>query len=236
MDTLKINTSQNIAIEQPIASVGERIAATLIDYLIISGYYILLAFIISHIKSTTLWVIASIPVIFYGLLCEITMNGQSFGKKVFNIKVVQLDGTQPSFINYFLRWIIGIIEIYGSLGSIALFAIILNQKGQRLGDLAAGTTMIRLNKKGINKNIFTEVPENYTVVFPEAARLSVSDIYTLEEVLALLKSPEYNKQNIQIAAKAREAIEKKLSISSKLTMIQFFETILRDYNYLNSGH
>jgi uncharacterized RDD family membrane protein YckC len=234
MNTLKINTSQNIDIEQPIASVGERVVATIIDYIIISAYMIILFLIYGNIKSQSLLTIGLMPILFYGLLSEVFMNGQTWGKKVLKIKVVKIDGTAASFSNYFVRWIVSLIEVFSTVGSLALITIIINRKGQRLGDIAASTAIIRLDNKASDKPLIIHVPENYTVVFPEAINLTTSDIYTIEEVLDLLRSPKLDVPKTPFANKAREAIEKKLNIKSSQNSADFFQTILNDYNYLNS--
>ena len=234
MDTLKINTFQNIDIEQPIASVGERVVATIIDVIIISTYMTILALVTLNIKNQSLMAIGSLPVIFYGLLSEVLMNGQTWGKKVLKIKVIKIDGTVTTFTNYFLRWIVSLIEIYVTFGSLALITIIINRKGQRLGDIAANTSIIRLDNKTPKKPLIIQVPENYTVVFAETIKLTTSDIYTIEEVLELLRSPKYDVPKTPFANKAREAIETKLNIKSTQNNMDFFQTILNDYNYLNS--
>jgi uncharacterized RDD family membrane protein YckC len=234
MDTLKINTFQNIDIEQPIASVGERVVATIIDVIIISTYMTILALVTLNIKNQSLMAIGSLPVIFYGLLSEVLMNGQTWGKKVLKIKVIKIDGTVTTFTNYFLRWIVSLIEIYVTFGSLALITIIINRKGQRLGDIAANTSIIRLDNKAPKKPLIIQVPENYTVVFAETIKLTTSDIYTIEEVLEFLRSPKYDVPKTPFANKAREAIETKLNIKSTQNNMDFFQTILNDYNYLNS--
>jgi uncharacterized RDD family membrane protein YckC len=234
MDTLTIDTSQNISIEQPIASIGERIAATLLDILFMMSYTAILAFFSGDLHSTSLMIAGSMPIALYGLISELAMDGQSWGKKILKIKVVKIDGTAATFSSYFLRWITGIVEIYAFFGSLAMISIILNRKGQRLGDIAANTAVIRLRDKSMKETIYTQIPENYTVVYPETSMLSINDIYTLKEVLELLKLPQRTEQTLALAQKAREAIEKKLGIEGNQNTIVFFQTILRDYNFINS--
>lgn len=234
MNTIKIDTSQNIEIEQPIASIGERIAATLLDFLFMMGYSILVLIVFGGFHDKTFISIVLIPLSFYSLISELTMNGQTWGKKIMKIKVVKIDGTPTTFSSYFLRWITGIIEIFASLGSLAMITIILNQKGQRIGDIAANTTVIRLRDKSMKETIYTQIPENYTVVYPETSKLSINDIYTIKEVLELLKSHQRTEQTLALAQKAREAIEKKLGIEGNQNTIVFFRTIISDYNFINS--
>jgi uncharacterized RDD family membrane protein YckC len=235
MSTIKIDTSQNIEIEQPIASIGERIAATLLDFLFMMGYSFLVSMVFIGFHDKTFIIIALTPLSFYGLICELVMNGQTWGKRIMKIKVVKIDGTPITFLSYFLRWITSLIEIFVSFGSIAMITIILNQKGQRIGDIAANTTVIRLREKSLKETIYTQVADDYTVVYPETTRLSTTDIYTIQEVLELLNTPYPSTQSITIAQRARNNIEKKIGIKSELKTRPFFQTIIRDYNCLNRG-
>ncbi|HET6556849.1 MAG TPA: RDD family protein [Prolixibacteraceae bacterium] len=235
MDIIKIDTSQNIEIEQSIASVGERIAATILDIIFIAIFIATLAIIAGGLHYGWMLYLVYIPVAGYNLLSELFMNGQSWGKKILKIKVVKIDGTPATFSSYFLRWIFRMIEVIGSAGSLAMIVIILNRKGQRLGDMAANTTVIRLRDKSLKETIYTHLPDDYTVMYPEVSRLSVDDIYTIKEVLELLRSPK-NKttQTLSMAQKAREAIEKKLNIKTDQKTGSFFQTIITDYNFINS--
>lgn len=235
MDTIKIDTSQNIEIEQSIASVGERIAACMLDMLFIMSFIALVGFIAGGLHYGWMMTLVFLPVAAYDLLSEMFMNGQSWGKKILKIKVVTIDGTSPTFLSYFLRWILRLVEIMMCFGSLAMIVVILNRKGQRLGDMAANTTVIRLRKKSLKETIYMEVPENYTVRYPEVFKLSVDDIYTIKEVLELLKSPSHKTvQTLAMAKKAQEAIEKKLNIKTEQKTGSFFQTILYDYNFINS--
>lgn len=234
MDTLKIDTSQNIDIEQPIASIGERIAATMLDMLFIMSYIIVVALTAGGLHYRWMMFFVFLPVALYSLACELLMNGQSWGKKILKIKVVKTDGTPATFSSYFLRWILRLIEILAMFGSLATITIILNRQGQRLGDIAAGTTVIRLRTKSLKETIYTPVSDDYTVVYPEAAKLTTNDIYTIKEVLEFLKSDTKTMQTFTVAQKAHEAIERKFCMKSNQKTEAFFQTILRDYNFINS--
>jgi len=234
MDTLKIDTSQNIDIEQPIASIGERFAATLLDMLFIMSYLIILVIIYSGSQSKVLIFIGLIPVSIYSIVSELAMNGQSWGKKILKIKVVKMDGTPTTFSSYFLRWILRLVEILVMFGSLATITIILNRKGQRLGDIAANTAVIRLRNKSLRETIYTQIPENYRVVYPEVSKLTTNDVYIIKEVIELIKSRDKTIRALTIAQTAHEAIERKLDIKVPQKTEAFFQTILRDYNYINS--
>jgi hypothetical protein len=88
MERVGINTAQNVAIDYRLASVGDRILSTLLDYLFFLAYFILVLFIASFEiwpgknESIAFWIICSLPLLFYDLLCELLLNGQSFGKQL----------------------------------------------------------------------------------------------------------------------------------------------------------
>jgi len=234
MDTLNIDTSQNIDIEQTIASIGERIAATLLDLLFIMCYFIVVIVVYNLTNSATIVTILSIPPSVYSIISESLMNGQSWGKKILKIKVIKLDGTPTTFSSYFLRWVLRLVEILVTFGSLATITIILNRKGQRLGDIAANTVVIRIKDLSLKESIFIQIPDDYKLVYPEVSRLSVNDIYTIKDVLEFLHSPDRNEQTLLIAQKAHQAIERKLNIKTDIKTASFFKTILCDYNSIHS--
>ena len=75
-----------------------------------------------------------------------------------------------------LRWVFRLIDISISSGAVAVISIIASKRMQRLGDMAAGTTVIKLEKAVTLKQISEfETPEEYQVVFQQAALLSDKD-------------------------------------------------------------
>ena len=246
MQTIEIETTQNVNIEYPVASVGERVVAAIIDQLIMVGYLIAIIFLYIWILNVTegstyyfpvaYFVVLFLPLFFYHLLCETFLNGQSFGKKIMKMRVVKLDGSQAGIGSYFLRWIIAPIDIYFTYGSVGLITMLINGKGQRLGDLAANTTVVKLKASAkLEDTILHSTPVNYEVKFPQVSTLSDKDISIVKEVLDLnYKQPDammYEK----ILHKTKEAIEKKIGVNSTMHPLTFLDTVLKDYNYLLSG-
>jgi uncharacterized RDD family membrane protein YckC len=233
MENIGIETSQNITIEQTVASIGERIAAAAIDYLIFFIYYIFIL-IIGAVSHTALIFFLLLPVVLYHLICESVMNGQSWGKRIMKIKVVKIDGSQANFFTYLIRWIFRIVDVTICFGAISAIIIILNGKGQRLGDIVANTTVIRIRESSLNDTIYTILPEGYSLVFPQINRLSESDIYTAREVLDFLKDSDRYNESAELASKAKKALEAKMGIQSDLISRKFLLTIITDYNYYHS--
>jgi uncharacterized RDD family membrane protein YckC len=100
MQTITIQTSQNIDIEYDLAGVGDRIVAYIIDVLIY-GAYLIVAGLVSKIfesKEGLCQFMYFLPVLLYQLLCELVLNGQSIGKKVKNIKVISLGDSNTLYL------------------------------------------------------------------------------------------------------------------------------------------
>lgn len=245
MQTIEIQTAQNVNIEYPVASVGDRVVAAIIDQLIMVGYIIAMIFLYIWILNITegtsmyfpvaYFVIWFLPVFFYQLLCETFLNGQSFGKKLMKMRVVKLDGSQAGIGSYFLRWILAPIDIYFTYGSVGLVTMIVNGKGQRLGDLAAHTTVVKLKAEAkLEDTILKTTPVNYDVKFPQVSLLSDKDISLVKEVLDM----NYKKPDVEVYTriinKTKEAIENKIGVKTELHPLNFLDTVLKDYNYLMS--
>ena len=246
MQTIEIQTTQNVNIEYPVASIGDRVVAALVDQLIMIGYFIAIIFLYIWILDSTdgsafyypvaYFVVLFLPLFFYHLLCETFLNGQSFGKKIMKMRVVKLDGNQAGIGNYFLRWIIAPVDIYFTYGSVGLITMLINGKGQRLGDLAANTTVVKLKAAvKLEDTILHSTPVNYEVKFPQVSMLSDKDIAIVKEVLDLnYKQPDVMMYE-KILHKTKDAIGTKMGISSSMHPLYFLDTVLKDYNYLLSS-
>ncbi len=233
MPQIDINTTQNVLITHPAASIGKRILAQIIDFIIIIFYSIFVSFIVGLLgnRNTSVMILLYLPVIFYSFLSELFFQGQSLGKMALSIRVVKLDGAQPSVIDYFIRWIFRIIDI-PFYGSVAIITIAINGKGQRLGDLAAGTTVIDTTRKtNINTSIYRKLPDDYQLQFSQVEKLDEKDIKIINKVLNHHKK-NYSRETTNMLINAKEAIMKKTGIKTTMPPRQFLQTIIKDYNYI----
>ncbi|GGE69468.1 putative RDD family membrane protein YckC [Pedobacter psychrotolerans] len=244
MDTIKISTAQNIDIEYEIAGLGERIAARCID---LAGFAVLyfLAIVIGLIaafslSSTSLYValIGFIVIfVFYDLVCELYMNGQTFGKKALKIKVISLDGSQPTFGQYIFRWLFRMIDFGIPLGwgVVALVSVVVTKNHQRVGDILAKTTLIKTKPRTQIQNVAFNfaLPDEYQPVFKEVLHLNDRDIELVHEVLTSYYQTRNPELIYTMAAKTKEHIL--VSIPAGMNELQFLETVLKDYNHLTSN-
>jgi len=235
MDNIRIQTTQNVDIEYEVASVGDRILATLLDYLFFFAYILLWLFVAGLtngmlFESLAVIVLMLLPLLLYDLVLETIFQGKSFGKMIMKIKVVKIDGTQPTFSSYLIRWLFRIIDTRLFSGLIALITVVVNGKGQRLGDIAAGTTVIKLKQRvTINDTILNRTKPDYTIVFQEVSKLSDNDIAIIKDVMRLSLQTDNYEAIDKLAKKTKLA----MGITTNLPHKQFLATVVQDYSHYN---
>ncbi len=237
MENLSIQTSQNVDIQHNIASVGERILSQLLDFLFLFVYFLAMLFVNSKLSYNIEWVwwVMFVPMFFYSLLFEIIMNGQTLGKRILKIRVVKLDGSQPGILNYFIRWLFRLIDIWLFWGSVAIVTIAVNGKGQRLGDIAAGTSVIRLGRKiRLKETLLVHLPQNYQVIYPQVSLLLEEEISLVQEVLSY-HTKNRSKKSQELLDLTKSKIEKKMGVKSHYDSFDFLRIVVFDFNkILNS--
>lgn len=234
MDTIRVQTSQHIDIDYPVAGLGERIAARLID-LAIQGSVFLAAFALSLRAASMIPVLIFSIVIytFYYLLAETLMNGQSIGKKLMKIRVISLDGRQATFGQHFIRWLFRLVDfgLTAQLGG--LLSIALSGKKQRIGDIVAGTVVVfTVPRANFNDIAFQVADTAYTPVFPQTVKLQDSDIALISEVIGTFYKTRHSGLVYTTAAKLYPLLG--VSLPEGMNELQFLETVVRDYTYLTS--
>jgi hypothetical protein len=171
---------------------------------------------------------------------EIFNHGQSVGKMVMNTRVVKVDGSTPTLGAYLLRWLLFLIDgpMFSCLG---LIPIAVTRNHQRLGDLAAGTMVIKQqNYKKIQVSLdeYDYLLKNYTPRYPQAADLSLEQVETISRTLANAR-PEFAPHVTQLAQKVQQKLgidrSQGLQPSSGMRGMSadqaFLTRILRDYQY-----
>jgi len=244
LDPIVINTSQNVVIDYEPAGLGNRLLAGILDFLFKFAFIITVAIIIMLIYSSTnqfssektgdytfliIGLMTYISYLLYDFLFETFMQGQTFGKKIMKIKVVKLDGTQPTVGSYLLRWLIRLFEIDMCGGLIAIVSIAGSKNSQRLGDMAAGTTIIRVKPAVTLQDTILQQENNeaYQIVFLQVALLSDADTQLIKDVIDFYKTTHNRDSLVKLSAK----IKAKTGIVTNLKDEDFMPTLLKDYNH-----
>ena len=241
MSELSINTTQNVTINFTAASIGHRILAFGVDLLIMIAYLISIYTFLNIIgfmevltgmdrwSQAAVQSIIFLPVMFYSLIFETFFEGQSLGKKLVRIKVVKIEGYQASFGDYLIRWLFRMIDIVISSGVVGFVSIIMNKKAQRLGDMAAGTSVITLrNNVNISSTILEEINDNYKPIYPLVIKLSDNDVRIIKENFIKAKASA----DLELLVKLTDKIESVTGIKNQSgNHVDFINTIMKDYNF-----
>lgn len=244
MITLQINTTQNVNITLNAASLGDRILAFLLDFLLIISYLGGVYYLVG--KSGLLdwddqWSLIAInslimlPAMFYTLVSEFFMDGQTLGKKVLKIKVIKLDGYQATFFDFITRWLFRLVDIFLGMGTggIAILSIALSKNAQRLGDMAAGTAVISLKEKfNISHTILEEAEEQYQPKFPSVINLTDRDMQIIKDMFLSSQKNRDNATIIKLRTKIEEITK---TTKGTYTDFEYITYIMKDYSYFTQN-
>jgi uncharacterized RDD family membrane protein YckC len=147
----QVVTGEAVALELPAASVGLRVASGLIDIAVAVGALLVLLFLGgSLVAGTDDALLATMgTVVVVGVLVgipttlETLTQGRTLGKQALGLRTVRDDAGPVTFRQAFLRALVGVVEIWLLSGAPALVAALATRRGQRLGDLVAGTYVVR---------------------------------------------------------------------------------------------
>lgn len=233
MEQFQIETAQNINISQNTAHLGDRMLAYLIDSFILLAYYILIIILLVSLDQDirdmwALYLLMSLPAFLYYLLLETFNNGKTIGKNAMKIRVVKLDGSNPDFGSYFVRWILRIVDVSLTSGGVAVLTILIRGKGQRVGDIAAGTTVIsEKHRISLKDTVLSELPLDYIPKFPQVTVFGDSEMQTIKNLFENAKRSGDHNVIVSLSNRIKEIT----GISTDLRAVEFVAVVLKDYTY-----
>jgi len=160
-DYLSISTPENVAFGYDVAGIGSRFLAAVVDTLIILVLQVvvnltLLALVLSLFRDrldfdgpVVGWLIAAFGLIafafFWGyyIFFEMLWNGQSPGKRWAGLRVIRTDGTPITLAESIVRNLVRIVDFLPAYYGVGVVTMFVNGQSRRLGDLAAGTLVVR---------------------------------------------------------------------------------------------
>jgi uncharacterized RDD family membrane protein YckC len=258
MGLLAVTTPFNIDLEFQTAPFGRRLMAWFLDIIIIClYYYLMMRFVFNMFSSTKMAssgeiFLVLIPVLLYQPVMEIFFDGQSLGKKLVGIKVIDVNGQEPTTGQFITRWMLSIgnlflyIVPFYILTNPFLFIFFLvfylpdvitvavSAKSQRLSDLAAGTVVIdNRNYININETIYLPVDAlDYQPLFPQVMRLTDRDINGIRNLLEAKPTKDMDTYTDQVAYRIKDVLHIEHSIENGMVSHDFLKQLLKDYNYL----
>ena len=226
---ISIETAYNVEFEYNLSNIWDRVWAFLIDSLIKIGYLILIFLVFGRIVDDFPWILIalSLPWLFYSLAFEILNNGQTPGKKAMNIQVVSLDGRNLTSGQLLNRWMLRFIDFLMFSTSIAFLAVTSTRKSQRLGDMAANTTVISLkDKTSVSKTSKVKLPDGFEGKYPQTTKLKDEEVELIKQVI---------RDRTESGSKLRLAMAEKLSdylgIPKEEKSKDYLKQVVYNYNY-----
>jgi uncharacterized RDD family membrane protein YckC len=156
-DQINIDTPELVSIEMPLAGIGSRFIALLVDYLIwfagllivVLASSVVIPAIHAFDRVSETW--AEAVVIFlifllnwgYFTLFEAFWNGRTPGKRVARIRVIQRSGRAIGLFESMARNLIRYVDQLPFFYAVGVISMFVTKQHQRLGDLAAGTLVVR---------------------------------------------------------------------------------------------
>ncbi|MGA2673413.1 MAG: RDD family protein [Terracidiphilus sp.] len=262
-DQLSIETPELVSIEMPLAGIGSRFIALLVDYLIWSAGFVVLSLLFliflpgirAFSEISEQWAIAIVIFIVflvqwgYFTLFEAFWNGRTPGKRVARIRVIQRSGRAIGLFESMARNLVRYVDQLPFCYAVGVIAMFVTRQHQRLGDLAAGTLVVKdraeetplwadLGARTFTAQIFAPsapIPEPHTAfTLPGTgiAKLSATDLEVLEGFFARrldmsLPTRQALAQRIAFAIQAKSGLEQPAGASVE-TFLEATARQLRD--------
>lgn len=153
---LGVATPERVALSLPIAGIGSRTGAWLVDAALMFLFWIVAYFLLTLVADVldlvqgmssmvAALVLAGVFATQWGYWTafETLWSGQTPGKRWVGIRVVRLDGAPVGFFESAVRNLLRLVDFLPGLYGAGVVTMLVNPLHRRLGDLAAGTVLIR---------------------------------------------------------------------------------------------
>ncbi|WP_027001456.1 RDD family protein [Hugenholtzia roseola] len=242
MATVYLKTPQNVTIEVGLASSLERAVAYFIDFIVIIAWISLIGTLMGILLQDSDWFVyvyflLVVPFfVFYHLALEILWQGQSIGKKIMRLKVVKFNGDLPSADDFLLRWAFRMIDVSFSFTALAATLILTSENKQRLGDVLAGTLVVKLQPEGNQHKgrVFKEEnkEQEREFLYPNLIAFNDQEMMLIKNLLArYYKNPSPTHQTL--LKEAAQTIAQKLKLSKvPQEPVRFLEAVLEEYVFM----
>lgn len=236
-----IVTGQYVRIHEIAASITDRMIATVIDGAVLAAYALLMFLVFSflterlpyagYIFNLVLLLIIYLPCLLYPVICEYFFHGQSIGKALRHTRVISADGARPTIGQLLLRWMFLFVDLL--MSGIGILPVLLTDRRQRFGDMAAGTMVIHeddYKRWHASLDDFYAQTPSYHPTYPQASQLSDNQARLIERVLKA--DSGYDAEQTQLLA---QKVATFLKVKPKTDdNIVFLSKILHDYQYFTT--
>ncbi len=158
---LEVETADHVMLRYDLAGAGNRGFAAVVDVvvagLLLAGMIALWSVVQAAVGPVLLRPLAGLAVLIalliawaYFVLLEWLWEGRTLGKRLFGLRVISADGSPASFTAVLIRNLVRVVDFLPAFYGLGLLAVVATSRSQRLGDVAAGTFVVRAPRPSID--------------------------------------------------------------------------------------
>jgi uncharacterized RDD family membrane protein YckC len=194
-DRVLIATPEGVDVELTLAGIGSRFIAALMDFAIQGATIVAAAYVLGVTGGDGEgWPLAVFSIVFflvffgYDVLFEVRSRGRTLGKRWTGLRVVRTGGRPVTFIPSCVRNVMRLVDILPAMYAVGMLSIFVTKRNQRLGDLAAGTLIVRERPGGLRAAAPAAAFMRPAVDGWDVSSVSARDIGTVRQFLARRES------------------------------------------------
>jgi uncharacterized RDD family membrane protein YckC len=194
---LDVATPERVALTLPVAGIGYRCLAWLVDASLLFFFWIVAYFVFTLLVSDVLGVLQALSGLgqtllvvglfatqwLYWTVGEVFFHGQTVGKRVLGIRVVRMDGSPVGLFESAVRNLCRAVDFLPMLYAAGCISMLLTRQHRRLGDLLAGTLLVREERIDLDKYTAVSRPQAVPAAPATTRALTPTEV---ELVLAFL--------------------------------------------------
>ena len=149
-DRITIATPEGVDLELTLAGVGSRFVSALVDFMLqivllvaVTGIGAAVGAFGTGYGSVVVFLAGFLVFAAYDVLFEVFASGRTPGKRLNGLRVVRVDGSPVTFFTSAIRNVLRLVDILPGLYLVGIVTILVTRRNQRLGDVAAGTLVVR---------------------------------------------------------------------------------------------
>jgi uncharacterized RDD family membrane protein YckC len=194
-DRVRIATPEGVDVELTLAGIGSRFIAAFLDLMVQGSVLFAAGLLLGVIGGDGEgWSVAAFSIVVfliffaYDVLFEVRSRGRTLGKRWTGLRVVRTGGRPVTFIPSCVRNVMRVVDVLPAMYAIGMLSIFVTKQNQRLGDLAAGTLIVRERPGGIRKPAMAASFARPVADGWDVSSVSAQDIGTVRQFLARRES------------------------------------------------